>query len=62
MAKMNAHMEAEIDDQVLEKIFGALSAKGVSKVVMEIKDVQGKLIITAEPTEESVVEAKKGGE
>jgi len=59
MGKMTAQMEAEIDDAVLEKIFGALTAKGANKIVMEIKDVQGKLIITAEPSEESLVEVKK---
>ncbi|ALU12486.1 hypothetical protein EYM_04380 [Ignicoccus islandicus DSM 13165] len=59
MGKMSAHMEAEIDDAVLEKLFGALTAKGVNKIIMEIKDVEGKLIITAEPSEESVVEVKK---
>lgn len=61
MGKMVAQMEAEIDDKVLERLFGSLAAKGVTKIVMEIKDVQGKLIITAEPTEENVVEASASG-
>ncbi len=61
MGKMVAQMEAEIDDKVLEKLFGAITAKGANKIVMEIKDVQGKLIITAEPTEEAVVSAAGSG-
>jgi len=58
MGRMSAHMEAEIDDKVLEKLFGAISVKGANKIVMEIKDVQGKLIIATEPTQEPVASAK----
>ena len=56
--KMVATPEAETDDKVLERYVEAMAAKGVTKMVMEIKGVQGKLIITAEPTEEPAVAAK----
>ncbi len=58
---MVAQMEAEIDDKVLGQLFGSMSAKGVTKIVMEIKDVQGKLIIKAEPSEEEVMKGQAKG-
>ncbi len=59
MAKMTANMTVEIADEVLGKIAESLGlgkAKAPQKIVMEIKDIGGKIIIKAEPTKEPVVE------
>ncbi|WP_297487417.1 hypothetical protein [Thermococcus sp.] len=64
MAKLVANMTVEMADEVLGKMaeaFGGGAGKGVSEVVMEIKDVGGKLVITAKPAEEKVVVAGSGG-
>jgi hypothetical protein len=58
MAKVVANMNAEIADEVLAKFAEAIgggAGKGVSEIVMEIKDVGGKMIIKAKPIEEPVV-------
>jgi len=59
---MVAQIEAEMDDKVLEKFFDAIAAKGADKIVVEIKDIQGKIIIRAEPTKEAVVTMSKSSQ
>ncbi|WP_297548159.1 hypothetical protein [Thermococcus sp.] len=64
MAKLVANMNVEIADEVLGKMaeaFGGGAGKGVSEVVMEIRDVGGKLIIKATPAEDNVVVGGSGG-
>ncbi len=59
MAKMTANMTVEIADEVLGKIAESLGlgeTKAPQKLVMEIKDIGGKIIIKAEPTGEPVAE------
>jgi len=61
MAKMTANMTVEMADEVLAKLAESLGlgeAKAPQKLVMEVKDVGGKIIIKTEPTEEP---AAKGG-
>lgn len=61
MAKMTANMTVEIADEVLGKIAESLGlgdTKAPKKLVMEVKDIGGKIIIKAEPTEKAVA---KGG-
>ncbi|MEB3772071.1 MAG: hypothetical protein GSR82_00160 [Desulfurococcales archaeon] len=59
MAKMTANMTVEMSDEVLGKIAESLGlgkAKSPQKLVMEVKDIGGKIVIKAEPTEEAVAE------
>ena len=59
MAKMTANMPVEIADEVLGKIAESLGlgeTKAPQKLVMEIKDIGGKIVIKAEPTGEPVAE------
>jgi len=59
LAKMSANMTVEIADEVLGKIAESLGlgkSKAPQKVVIEVKDIGGKIVITAEPTKESVAE------
>ncbi len=64
MAKMNATMNFEIADEVLAQLAQALGGetKGATKIVIEIKDIQGKMILKAEPTEEPVAKGEARGE
>jgi hypothetical protein len=61
MAKLVLNMDVEMADDVLGKMAEAMGAfgaegRGAKKMVMEIKDVGGKMIIRAEPTDEKFVE------
>jgi len=56
---MSASMTVEIADEVHGKIAESLGlgkSKAPQKVVIEVKDIGGRIVITAESTKESVAE------
>jgi len=62
MAKMNMNMNVEMADEVLAQFAQALGeVKGAKKLVIEIADVSGKMIIRAEPTGEPVARGATAG-
>ena len=62
MAKMTMNMNVEMADEVLAQFAQALGeVKGAKKLVIEIKDVGGRMEISAEPTEASVARGAATG-
>ena len=66
MAKLVVNMNVEMADDILKKLaesMGAAIAEGKApqKLVMEIKDIGGKMIIRLEPTEEALLAGKGVG-
>jgi hypothetical protein len=64
MAKMQAQMQVEMADEVLAQFAQVLGGetKGANRIVVEIKEVGGRMEIRVEPTEEPVAKGAGGAQ